>query len=130
MHRPTLATASLVLFTAVALGAFGAHGLRGLVPPEALANWRTGVDYQFVHGLGLLVLAVLVPHLRVATVVRVRVLFTAGVLLFSGSLYLIALREVLVGQHIVRILGPVTPLGGLCFMAGWGLLLWDALRRP
>jgi uncharacterized membrane protein YgdD (TMEM256/DUF423 family) len=88
----------------VALGAFGAHGLRGSVSPEDLATFETGVRYQVYHALGLLIVA------------------QAVILVFSGSLYAL----VLTGQ---RWMGAVTPAGGLCFLVGWGLLAWAAGKR-
>jgi uncharacterized membrane protein YgdD (TMEM256/DUF423 family) len=100
-------------FVAVALGAFGAHGLRERLSPAMLEVYRTGVLYHLVHALALL--AVALGADRLARPRAVAALFTAGIALFSGSLYALALTE-------VRVLGMVTPLGGLLFMAGWATL--------
>lgn len=104
----------------VALGAFGAHGLRSRLSPDLLAVYETGVRYHLVHGLALLVTAWLAGRdprgARLAGV-----LFALGILLFSGSLYLLALTG-------VRGWGAVTPLGGLAWIAAWGLLAWRARR--
>jgi uncharacterized membrane protein YgdD (TMEM256/DUF423 family) len=129
MDRRNLAWAAGVLLTAVALGAFGAHGLKARLSPEALGQWRTGVEYQFYHGLGLLALA-LVPATLLGKVGRWSAnLFKVGILFFSGSLYLLSTRE-LTGSHgLTPVLGPITPLGGLLFMAGWMVLLITALRK-
>jgi uncharacterized membrane protein YgdD (TMEM256/DUF423 family) len=130
MNRRDLTWASTLMLIGVALGAFGAHGLRGRIPPEALDQWHTGVLYHFLHALALLALSALTPHLPGREAGTVRRLFLGGILLFSGSLYLLATREV-TGLHAATpFLGPVTPLGGLLFMAGWGLLLITALRQP
>ena len=107
---------------AVAAGAFGAHLLRGRVPADLLAVFETGARYQMYHALALLLVAGALsrgaaPALRVAGT-----LFVVGTVLFSGSLYLLALTD-------VRWLGAVTPLGGLCFLGGWASLalgLWHA----
>jgi len=93
----------------VALGAFGAHALKGRLSPEALAVFETGVRYQAYHALALLLLAALRGPDRAAWC------FVGGIVLFSGSLYALALTG-------VRWLGAVTPLGGLLFLAGWLLL--------
>ena len=112
-------------FTAVALGAFGAHKLRPLLEARGtLATWATAVQYHLLHSVVLLALAL---HLQRETaplaarrLARAATLFAAGITLFSGSLYLLALGG-------PRWLGPVTPLGGLCLLAGWlavGHALW------
>lgn len=126
--RP-LRTGALVLLLAVLFGAFGAHGLEPRVTPKALAQWKTAVEYQFYHGLGLVLLSVLSAHLQPRTVRMVHGLFLTGIGLFCGSIYLLSTRELLGTQALGPILGPITPLGGLLFMAGWGLLFITALRR-
>lgn len=113
---------ALNLFLAVALGAFGAHGLKGKIADDLLAVYETGVHYQMIHGLGLLALASL---LRVAPEAAGGLsaaggFLLAGIVFFSGSLYLLALTG-------VRALGAVTPFGGVAFLIGWALLfaaLW------
>lgn len=97
------------------LGAFGAHGLRGRLAAERLASWETAVQYHLLHALALLALA-LFERASGRTVTLPAALFAAGVLLFSGSIYLLALGG-------PRWLGPVTPLGGLALVAGWLALL-------
>jgi uncharacterized membrane protein YgdD (TMEM256/DUF423 family) len=103
----------------VALGAFGAHALRGRISAELLAAWQTGVLYHLLHSVALLALA-LFAQASGRSVRLPGLLFGAGILLFSGSLYLLAGA----GQ---RWAGPLTPLGGLCLIAGWISLL--TLRR-
>ncbi len=99
-------------FCGVALGAFGAHALRERLSPELLAVFETAVRYQMFHALALLGVALLAPRASVAGW-----LFVAGTVLFSGSLYGLALSG-------SRWLGAVTPVGGLCFLAGWAALAW------
>ena len=124
MPSPHLARlACLFLLLAVAAGAFGAHGLRRLLAPEQIAVWQTAVLYQFVHGLGMLALAVLdalrpSPWLR-----RASLLMAAGIVLFSGSLYLLSFLH-------APWLGPLTPVGGTLFLAGWALAIQGLRPGP
>ena len=109
---------------AVALGAFGAHGLKDRLDAYAMGIWEKAVFYHFVHALGLLVVPLMarLGLLSAGGSGRVCVLLAAGMLLFSGSLYALALSG-------IRMLGAVTPLGGLSFIAAWLLLAWELLRR-
>lgn len=128
MNRTLLTFAGTLGFSAVALGAFGAHGLKARVSPEALGQWKTGVEYQFYHGLALLVLAGWAAHLSASTLRILRVLFIAGVICFSGSIYLLSTREIMHTEALTPVLGPATPIGGLLLLTGWGLLLFKMLR--
>jgi uncharacterized membrane protein YgdD (TMEM256/DUF423 family) len=103
----------------VALGAFGAHGLKKRLTADMLAVFEVGVRYQLVHALGLVALGAAVPHLAPAPMRWAGMLFVAGTVVFSGSLYVLALS----GR---RWLGAITPLGGLAFLAGWACVLWAA----
>lgn len=108
---------------AVAFGAFAAHGLKGLLSSGLLEVFRTGVDYQAMHALALLVVGLLgerAADTRLLTWAGWA--FATGILVFSGSLYLLALTD-------ARWLGAVTPIGGTAFLVGWGLLAWHAGRR-
>lgn len=124
LMRLPLVAGALFALLAVMAGAFGAHGLRNLVSERGLEVFQTAVTYQMYHALALL----LVSALSAATLLPRRLLafasgfFVAGILLFSGSLYVLALTD-------VHWLGPVTPLGGVCFMVGWILLVVAGLRR-
>jgi uncharacterized membrane protein YgdD (TMEM256/DUF423 family) len=121
MERLWLLLGAAYGFIAVALGAFGAHALKQRLSAEMLAVWRTAVEYQFYHALALLLLGVLVRQYPAASFNAAGYCFTAGVLLFSGSLYALALSD-------VRVLGAVTPLGGLLFLAGWVSLGWTIAK--
>ena len=129
MKQKTLAWAAVVMITGVALGAFGAHGLKGRVTPEALDQWNKGVQYQLVHGLALLGLLAAAGSITEKQFRLTRVFFLTGVFCFSGSLYLLSTREVLGTMGLTPVLGPLTPLGGLSLMAGWAVLLFASLRR-
>ena len=108
------AIAALLLAVAVMLGAFGAHGLKDRLDAYSMEVYQKAVFYHFVHALGLLVVSVAA---RTAGFVWVQILLLTGILIFSGSLYLLALTG-------VRTLGAITPLGGLSFIAAWLLLAW------
>jgi len=115
MDRTFLIVAAFAGFTGVTLGAFGAHGLRDRISPEMLAVYQTGVQYHLIHAVALLAVAALVPRAASRLFPTAAWLFTLGIVLFSGSLYVMALTG------LTR-LGMVTPLGGLAFLAGWALL--------
>ena len=120
----TLAGASGAL--AVILGAFAAHGLKAHLSPEQLQTFETGVRYHMYHSLALLALGAIASRGGGGSwTTRACWMFAAGILLFSGSLYLLSTRELLGIAHW-RWLGPVTPLGGLCFIAGWATLALGA----
>jgi len=108
---------------AVMAGAFGAHALRGSLAPSALATFETAVRYQMVHALALLLVASRPEPHRPPSLGRAAWAFLVGTVLFSGSLYALALT----GR---RWLGAVTPFGGAAFIAGWLLLAWGLWRRP
>ena len=109
-------------FFAVAMGAFAAHGLKDTLSPEALDWVRTGSNYQMWHGLALLAVAILVGVDPRATLRVAGAAFLAGCVLFSGSLYLLAL----IGW---RGFAVVTPLGGVAFLVGWAALAWHGIAR-
>lgn len=120
MSRPMIGVAGLLGFTAVGLGAFGAHGLRDRLGPGMLEIYRTGALYHLVHAVAAAAVGVGADRLRRPGLIVT--LFALGVVVFSGSLYLLAVTG-------VAQLGAVTPLGGLCFLAAWGLLALEALPR-
>ena len=110
--------AAVLMALAVMLGAFGAHGLKDRLDAYSMEVYQKAVFYHFVHALGLLVVT-LSP--RTANLIWVNILLVTGILIFSGSLYLLAVTG-------VRTLGAITPLGGLSFIAAWLLLAWQ-LRK-
>lgn len=116
-----VAAGAINMLIAVGAGAFGAHGLRRIVTPDMLAVWQTGVTYHLIHGLGLLVIALLMPRFGGSALSAPGTLMLAGIVLFSGSLYVLALTG-------VKILGAVTPIGGLAFLVSWAWIAWLALR--
>ena len=114
-----LALGGINAFISVAAGAFGAHGLKQRLSSDLLAAFETGARYQMYHALGLLAVAFALGQGRSASTAGWAML--AGIVLFSGSLYALALTG-------IRPLGAITPLGGLCFLAGWAMFVWSVLR--
>ena len=112
---------------AVVLGAFGAHGLKESISPADLATFEIGVRYQFYHAFALLAVGLLLYLRRTSLLPWAAWLFLGGILLFSGSLYVLALSELL-GIDAAWA-GPVTPLGGLLFIAGWACLLLSTFQK-
>jgi uncharacterized membrane protein YgdD (TMEM256/DUF423 family) len=108
---------------AVTLGAFGAHGLRGKIEPRLMETFQTAVEYQMIHSVALLMVALMISHFGRTLALDISIYaFIGGIILFSGSLYGLALTE-------LRWLGPVTPLGGLFFIAGWLALAVGGLQQ-
>lgn len=121
MDRTLLLIGAVAGFIGVGFGAFGAHGLRGRLTPEMLAVFETGVRYQMYHALAIVAVAV-ATGFTVERLIRLAGwFFTGGIVLFSGSLYALALTG-------VTTLGAITPVGGLAFLAGWACLIAAALR--
>jgi len=122
MNNILLVLAAINGFVAVSLGAFAAHGLKSMLGPDLLATFQTGVQYHMYHALAMLAVGVLVAQFPAQTGLRVAgYLFMAGILIFSGSLYVLALSG-------IRWLGAITPIGGVAFLAGWATLAWTMAR--
>ena len=119
MDRLFLGIGAISAGLALALGAFAAHGLRARLSAEALQTFETGARYHMYHALALLAVAWAVTRWPGAATTAAGWLFIAGTLLFSGSLYLLAITG-------VRALGAITPIGGLAFILGWLALAWAA----
>ncbi len=113
--------AALNLMVAVGAGAFGAHGLKRMLTPELLAVWQTGVMYHLVHALGLFIIALLGARFGSPLLSAAGVVMFVGIVLFSGSLYVLSLT----GTHW---LGAVTPFGGAAFLAAWAMVALAAWR--
>ena len=121
--RLALTIAAGLLFLAVGAGAFGAHALKARLAPDVLAVYQTAVQYHVWHALGLLAVGILLrQHPGSRTLALAGWLLVAGIVLFSGSLYALALTG-------VRGLGAITPLGGVAFLGGWAALAWAAWRN-
>jgi uncharacterized membrane protein YgdD (TMEM256/DUF423 family) len=111
-NQNILIAGAIFMALAVALGAFGAHALKKVLTPEMLTIYHTGVEYQFYHALGLLLVGLIGFHIKSKYIGWAGFLLIVGIILFSGSLYVLALSG-------IKSLGAITPLGGLSFITGW-----------
>ena len=128
MHKIHLILGTVLAGLGVVLGAFGAHGLKKVVPPDAVATYQTGVQYQMYHAFALLIVGILAERLNNNLVNWAGTLFVIGIILFSGSLYLLVSLKAM-NKVGVSGLGLVTPIGGLFFIAGWIMLLVAIIKR-
>jgi uncharacterized membrane protein YgdD (TMEM256/DUF423 family) len=128
MHKTFLITGSLLAALAVVLGAFGAHGLKKITTPETVATFQTGVQYQVYHAFALLIVAILYEKFTNNFTHYAGVLFIIGIILFSGSLYALTALKATDKMGLSGI-GILTPFGGLCFIAGWLLLVAGILKK-
>lgn len=128
MHKKFLITASFLGALAVILGAFAAHQLKEILAPEILQVFETGVRYQLYHAMALLAAGILYKEFPVKQLLWAGYGFIAGTLLFSGSLYLLCFIK---HQHLPATwVGAITPLGGLCFIAGWLMMAAGIAKQP
>ncbi|MBB3211336.1 uncharacterized membrane protein YgdD (TMEM256/DUF423 family) [Herbaspirillum sp. Sphag1AN] len=120
-ERLLVILAAINMFIAVAAGAFGAHGLKQVLDSEMLAIWHTAVTYQMMHALGMFLIALLIPKFSSMLLGWAGSAMFVGIVIFSGSLYALALSG-------IRLLGAITPIGGLAFLASWILVAWAAYK--
>ena len=120
MTRLFVGLGAIAALIGVALGAFGAHGLEGRVSPDRVETFRTGVEYQMYHALALLIVGWAAAQGWGPLLHWAGYCFAAGIVIFSGTLYLLVLTD-------TGWLGAITPLGGVAFIVGWGLLAWATL---
>ena len=123
MSKRIIILAGINGFLAVSIGAFAAHTLRDRLSPELLDTFQTGVQYHMYHALGLFGIGLLMLNFPTSNLLRISAyLMMAGIVLFSGSLYLLSITG-------TRWLGAITPLGGLCFLSAWVLIVWFAAKQ-
>jgi uncharacterized membrane protein YgdD (TMEM256/DUF423 family) len=128
MYRPAILMGSFFAALAVILGAFGAHALKEVLTPEQLTTFETGVRYQFYHSFALLAAGIIYSSFPFKQVRLAAIFFMIGIMMFSGSLYLLTwlkMREV-VG---LRGIGIITPIGGVFFILGWLMMIFGMLKR-
>ena len=121
-------TAAILLAVAVIFGAFGAHSLKDKISDYNLEVYNKAVLYQFIHALGMLFIGIFLVGRNIKMFNLAALFLFLGIIFFSGSLYLLAIREISFTANLANILGPVTPIGGLCFVLGW-LLLAIGVKR-
>ena len=119
--RQLIIVAALTMLVGVGAGAFGAHGLKRMITPDMLSIWHTAVLYQLIHGLGMLLIAVLGARLGSPLLTLSGSVMFAGILIFSGSLYVLVLTG-------TRWLGAITPIGGAAFLIAWAMVAIAAYR--
>ncbi|MBO9565408.1 MAG: DUF423 domain-containing protein [Niastella sp.] len=128
MHKGFLMTATLLGALSVALGAFGAHGLKKLVPPETITTFETGVRYQFYHVFALLAVAILYDKFSADWMRYAGICFIIGIILFSGSLYILTTLKATNTVGLSGI-GAITPFGGLFLIAGWIAMFISIMKK-
>ncbi len=121
MQKTYAIIAVLSALVANVLGAFGAHVLKGSINPAYLSAFQTGVQYQFYHSLALLLTALFLFHITNRWMIAAGIAFICGIILFSGSLYILTITE-------IKWMGIITPFGGLSFLIAWLLLLAGILK--
>ncbi|MGZ3837825.1 MAG: DUF423 domain-containing protein [Flavisolibacter sp.] len=128
MQKLFLITGTVLAGLAVALGAFGAHGLKKIVAPETVAVYQTGVQYQMYHALALIFIGILTEKFGGSFIHYSGSFFLGGVVLFSGSLYLIVSLQAM-NKTVPTLIGIATPVGGLLFILGWAFLLTGIIKK-
>ena len=128
MQKTYLVLATLLAGLGVVLGAFGAHGLKKIVGPETVSTYQTGVQYQMYHAFALFIAGILYERFQNNFISYAGVFFLIGIILFSGSLYLLASLKAMNRVGLSGI-GIITPIGGIFFIIGWILLLIGILRK-
>lgn len=121
-NQTILISGAIFMALGVLLGAFGAHALKNILSPEMLAVYKTGVEYQFYHALGLLLIGLIGFQVKSKYLRWSGLFITIGIILFSGSLYTLALTG-------IKAIGAITPVGGLSFVAGWIFLAIAIIKR-
>ena len=128
MKKTLLIVSGVSGVVAIGLGALGAHSLKGILTPERLKSFETGSEYHIYHTIALLLLDALSNTLSKKTIKIISLLWGSGIVLFSGSIYLLAAREVAGIESWAGFLGPITPIGGLCFITGWATLIYAGIK--
>lgn len=127
MRKTFLRIGIILALLAVALGAFTSHVLKEYLTPESIATFETGVRYQFYHTLAIILVGVLLYVRKTSYLITSGWLFLGGIILFSGSLYLLSVQDWL-GLPLSWV-GPITPIGGILFIGGWALLFFSTFQE-
>ena len=128
MHKKIIRLASLLMILAIILGAFGAHFLKAKISETSLSAYQTGVLYHIVHALALLVLGI--SQLEPSKQFKRSIFFIVlGIIFFSGSLYLLSLKDIIGNSTFFNVIGPITPIGGISFIIGWVFLFLSSNKE-
>lgn len=122
MTKTIIVTAAILLALGVVIGAFGAHGLKSRVSPDLLQVYKTGVEYHFYHAIGLLLIGILTVMMPSSYLNLAAIFLFAGILIFSGSLYVLAISG-------IKWIGAITPIGGVSFIVGWIFVVLAVLKN-
>jgi len=123
MNRTFVSLGSGLAFLGIALGAFGTHGLKANLTGASIDIWKTAVQYHLIHAIALVAVGLLLERTNAKAIQNAGWLMVAGIAIFSGSLYALAVTD-------IKILGAITPLGGLCFLTAWATLAVTYGRKP
>jgi len=127
MVKKIMIQAGILGVIAVILGAFGAHALKSILTPNQLNSFQTGVRYQMIHAVVLLFLALMIDRYNSKQFIIAAKLFFFGIILFSGSIYILTLKNI-IGFEVLKFVGPVTPIGGLLIIMGWVFIVWGGRK--
>jgi uncharacterized membrane protein YgdD (TMEM256/DUF423 family) len=128
IEKRIIATGAFFCVLAVSFGALGAHALKSIVGPTSVNTWELAAQYQMYHGLAILAVGLIHIHISNRWIKSSFLFMCLGIILFSGSLYLLALKSIL-SQGFISIIGPITPIGGILFIIGWILLIIGILKK-
>lgn len=128
MEKKWIIAGLFLLITGIILGAFGAHALKELIAEERLISYETGVRYQLLNAVAFLIVPFIADRFQLTTKWSFRLLLT-GLCFFSCSIYLLAMKDVWSLGSFTKVLGPITPIGGLLMIVGWTLLLLQVIRK-
>ena len=127
MRKDILIKGGILGMIAVLGGAFGAHALKEILTPEHLTSFQTGVRYQMIHAVVLLFLFLLTLKFDNKHFITAAHLIFWGVILFSGSIYILTLKNI-IGLEALKFVGPITPIGGLLIISGWAFIVWGGVK--
>ncbi|CAN5823580.1 DUF423 domain-containing protein [soil metagenome] len=128
MHKGFLRAGVLIAMVSVAMGAFGAHTLKGMIGDHAIATFETGVRYQFYHAFALIITGILYKDFKFKTTAWAGMFFIVGIIFFCGSLYFLTALQAMVSPNY-KWVGAITPFGGLSFLGGWLLLFISFFKK-
>ncbi|MFZ5552773.1 MAG: DUF423 domain-containing protein [Bacteroidota bacterium] len=129
MNKKLFVTGCVFALIAVILGALGAHALKEKLSPEQLSSFETGVRYQFYHALALIIVALHYERFKWEYVTWAGRFFIYGICFFSGSIYLLSVKDILNIELLGKISGPITPFGGILMIAGWIFLILSIIKN-